>query len=258
MVVQRQFSDEGKVGEGTLEPGAGEVAQPDLGEYAVEAEPVPESINQFGEMDGGIDTGVVPHTFLNRGSVATGQWHHCGGTGGRGNEGVGSATLVAPIYDTSPPKKAGGNATARVRKDTGKVTVTRSYNGVTVGDNGTAAWAGSGGGDVFVAASAARRMAQHEQGHIKETKKFHDADIKPLERRIKDTRSAATEADASTVLQTHVNWDATVSTFAANDTAMNTPGGTFDTTDQAKADFYHNKGPRTIKGKAYAHVIEAP
>ena len=49
-----------------------------------------------------------------------------------------------------------------------------------------------------------------------------------------------------------------VTNFATADTAMNTPGGTFDTTDQAKADFYHDKGPKTIGKKAYAHLIEAP
>lgn len=258
LTIQREFIDEGETGEATIEPAAGEVTQPDLGGQAEQAEPTPQSMNEFGEMDGSIDTGVAPHTFLNKGQVAKGKWHHCGGSGGKGNEGVGSADLVAPAYDSAPPKKAGGQATAKVRKGTGKVKVKRSYNGVVPGDNGPATWAGSGGGDVFIMWSAVERMAKHEAGHIKETKKFHDADIKPLETRLKATRKAATEADAISALQTHVDWNASVNSFATSDTSMNTPGGTFDTTDQAKADFYHDKGPKTIKKKAYGHLIEAP
>jgi hypothetical protein len=258
MVVQREFGEDGQTGEATLEPAAGEVVQPDLGEGGGGAEPVAAEISEFGEMDGSIDSGVAPHTFVNRGQVASGKWLHTGGTGGKGNEGVGSADLVAPIYESAPPKKAGGDATAKVKKGTGKVKVKRSYNGVKPGDNGTAAWAGSGGGEVFVMWSAVARIAKHEVGHIKETKKFHDANIKPLETRIKSTRKAATEAAAIAALQTHVDWNTSVTNFATADTTMNTPGGTFDTTDQAKADFYHDKGPKTINKKVFAHFVEAP
>jgi hypothetical protein len=258
MAVQRDLDDEGQADAAPLEPAGGEIVQPDLGEDAEAAEPVAAETNEFGEMDGSIDTGVAPHAFLNKGQVATGKWHHAGGSGGKGNEGVGSADLVAPIFDSSPSKKPGGDATARVRKGTGKVTVKRSYNGVVPGDNGTAVWAGSGGGGVFIMWSAVERMAKHEAGHIKETRKFHDAHIKPLEARLKATRKAATEADAVAALQTHVDWNTSVTNFATADAAMNTPGGTWDTTDQAKADFYHDKGPKTIKKKAFGHLIEAP
>jgi hypothetical protein len=258
LVVQREFGADGQTGEAPLEPAAGEIVQPDLGGEAAGAEPVAASTNEFGDMDGSIDTDVAPHAFLNKGQVATSKWHHAGGGGGKGNQGVGSATLVAPIYDSAPPRKAGGDAKAKVRKGTGKVTVKRSYNGVVPGDNGTAAWAGSGGGGVFIMWNAVVRIAKHEGGHIKETKKFHDTHIKPLESRIKNTRKAASEADAVAALQTHVDWNASVSSFATADTAMNAPGGVFDTTDQAKADFYHDKGPKKIAKKAYAHLIEAP
>lgn len=258
MVVQREFVDEGQAGEAPLEPAQGEIVQPELGEEAEAAQPVAAETNEFGEMDGAIDTGVQPHTFANKGKVATGKWHHCGGSGGKGNEGVGSATLVAPVYESKPAKKAGGNATATVKKGTGKVTVKRSYNGVPRGDNGTAVWAGSGGGKVFLASSAVSRMNKHEEGHIKETKKFHDTSIKPLETRVKAKKGGATEADAKLALQAHVDWNTAVNAFANSDTAMNTPGGTFDTTDQAKADFYHDKGPKTINKVVYGHNIEAP
>ncbi len=252
-VVQREFSDEGETGEAPLE-----LVQPDLGEDAVAAEPVAAETNEFGEMDGSIDTGVEPHAFQNKGQVASAKWLHTGGTGGKGNEGVGSADLVAPIFDSAPSKKPGGDATARVRKGTGTVKVKRSFNGVKPGDNGTAVWAGSGGGDVFVMWSAVERIAKHEAGHIKESKKFHDASVKPLEARIKETRKAPTEPAAVAALQTHVDWNTSVSNFATADTAMNTPGGTWDTTDQAKANFYHDKGAKTINKKAFAHFVEAP
>jgi hypothetical protein len=258
LVVQREFTDEGETSDGPLEGAAVELVQPDLGEDAEAADPVAAEANEFGEMDGSIDTGVEPHAFKNLGQVASAKWLHTGGTGGMGNQGVGSADLVAPIFDSAPPKKVGGDATAKVRAGTGKVKVKRSFNGVKPGDNGTAVWAGSGGGDVFVMWSAVERIATHERGHIKETKKFHDANIKPLEARIKQTRKAPTEAAAVTALQTFVDWNTSVTNFATADTTMNTPGGTWDTTDQAKANFYHDKGVKTINKKAFAHFVEAP
>lgn len=258
MLAQRDLDDRGKVDEAPLEPAGGEIAQPELGGDASGTQPVAAETNEFGEMDGSIDTAVAPHAFLNKGQVATGRWHHAGGSGGRGNEGVGSADLVAPKYDALPPRKPGGNATARVRKGTGTVRVRRSYNGVVPGDNGTAAWAGSGGGGVFIMWSAVERIARHEVGHIRQTKRFHDAHIKPLEKRVKATRKAPTEAAAIAALQAHVDWNTSIMDFATADAAMNAPGGTFDTTDQAKADFYHDKGPKKIRKRVYAHFIEAP
>lgn len=256
-VVQRDLDDQGQVGEGTLGD-AGPVSQPDLAETGGGGgELMVENVNEFGEYDGLLTTSAVPHAFSDKGQVASGKWLHCGGTGGKGNEGTGSSTVVAPVYE-SKPATATKPAKASVRKGTGKVKVTRSWNGVVPGDNGTATWAGSGGGRVFVMWSAVARIATHEKGHVKETKKFHDAEIKPLEKRIKATQTGATEAAAVTAMQTHVNWNATLASFAAKDTAMNTPGGTFDTTDQAKANFYHDKGPKKIKKITYAHFIEAP
>ena len=39
---------------------------------------------------------------------------------------------------------------------------------------------------------------------------------------------------------------------------MNAAGATFDTTDSAKANFYHDKGKKKIKKVQYDHFIEAP
>lgn len=256
-VIQREFDDQGQVGAGELGP-SGPVSQPDLGETGGGGgELMAEGVNEFGEMDGVLTTGTEVHAFVNKGQVAAGRWHHCGGTGGKGNENTGTSTVVAPVYESTPPAK-GGPAKAWVRKGTGTVKVKRSWNGVVAGNNGTAVWSGSGGGLVFLRASAVSRMGKHEAGHVKETKKIHDSDIKPMEKRVKARKTGATEADAVLAMQTHVNWNPTLTGFATKDTAVNAPGATFDTTDQAKADFYHDKGAKTIKKVAYGHLIEAP
>lgn len=257
-VIQREFSDLGQVGEGTL-GAAGPATQPDLAEGASGGGGLmAEAVNEFGELDGQLTTPAEVHAFVNKGRVASGRWHHCGGTGGKGNENTGSSTVVAPVYESSPPTAKGGPAKAWVRKGTGTVKVTRSWNGVVAGNNGAAAWSGSGGGLVFIRSSGVSRIGKHESGHVKETKKIHDTDIKPLEKRVKSKQTGASEAAAISALQTHVNWNPTLTAFATKDTAVNAPGATFDTTDQAKADFYHDKGPKTIKGVAYGHLIEAP
>lgn len=266
VTLQRQFEDGGQTGEAELGQAGGEIVQPDLGEGGGGGgAPVASGTNEFGEMDGEIDTGVEVHAFTNKGKTGSSQWHHAGGNGGKGNENTGSSTTVAPTYDSAPPKKAGGQATAWIRKDTGTVKVKRSYIGVPKGNNGTATWAGSGGGLVYIASSGVSRIAKHETGHIKETRKIHDANIKPLEKRISTYRGAlhksmkaATAPAAVAALQAHVNWNPSLTSFANADTAMNQPGGTFDTTDQAKADFYHDKGPKTVGGTNYGHFIEAP
>jgi hypothetical protein len=138
------------------------------------------------------------------------------------------------------------------------VQVTRSWIGVPVGDNGTAAWAGSGGGRVYIAATGAARIGTHEAGHVQETKKIHDAKITPLEARVKDQKTAPSAAAGEAAVKAHVNWNATLTSFATDDIAMNGAGGTFDTTDQAKADFYHDKGPKKVGTVNYQHYIEAP
>lgn len=257
-VVQREFEDQGQVGDGSLEA-PGPVAQPSLAEGGGGgAELQAQGVNEFGEMDGLLTTGTEVHAFVNRGKVASGLWHHCGGTGGKGNENTGTSTVVAPVYESSPPTPKGGPAKAWVRKGTGKVKVSRSWNGVVGGNNGAATWSGSGGTLVYLRSSAVARMGAHESGHVKETKKIHDVDIKALEKRVKAKKTGATEADAVLALQTHVDWNAALASFATKDTAMNAPGLTFDTTDQAKANFYHDKGAKRIKGVDYGHLIEAP
>jgi hypothetical protein len=256
--------DLGKVGEGQLAATNGAPAQPDLAEAAEGATLAPSGTNEFGEMDGELKTGAITHAFKARGKTGTALWHHAGGPNGGTGYPAGASTVVAPQYDSSPATP-GKQAKAWIRKDTGTVKVTTWFIGVPKGDNGVANWAGSGGGQVYIAGSGVRRIDKHEQGHSKETKRIHNAHIKPLEGRISKyrgtlhkTMKAATAPAAVAALQTHVDWNQTLTNFANADIAANQPGGTWDTTDQAKADFYHDKGARTISGTAYGHYIEAP
>jgi hypothetical protein len=256
--VQRDFSEQGETGAGPL-ASEGPVTQPDVSEGAVAPGDVkPERTNENGDFDGRITTGGTVHAFVNGGQTASAKWLHTGGTGGMGNQSTGDVTAVAPIIKSTPAPPKGGLAKAKVQKGTGKAKVTRSYRGVIPGNNGTAVWAGSGGGLVFVMWSAVARIAKHEVGHVKESKKIHDTEIKPLEKRVKDSKTGATEADAVAALQTHLDWNATLTRFSTADTAMNAPGATFDTTDQAKANFYHDKGKKKIKKVQYDHFVEAP
>jgi hypothetical protein len=264
--IQRQFEDAGKTGEDKLAGPGAEPAQPDLAEDAGGGGALtPSNVNEFGEMDGQLETGVVTHAFLSRGKTGTALWHHAGGaTGGTGYP-AGGSTLVAPQYDTAAPTHPGGQAKAWVRKGTGKVKVTTFFIGVPKGNNGVATWAGSGGGLVYIASSAVRRIDKHERGHSKQTKTIHNTHIKPLERRISAYRGmahksmkAATAPAAVAALQAHLNWNPSLTNFANADIAMNQPGGTWDTNDQARADFYHDKGPQTVSGTAYTHFVEAP
>ncbi len=262
-VIQREFEDGGETGQEPLAEAGGPVTQPDLGEDAAGGgSPAAESTNEFGDMDGSITGGMEVHAFSNAGQTATSQWHHAGGAGGVGNEVTGSSVLVAPGYDT---RAAASGFVAWIRQGTGTVRVRRSWTGVPQGNNGVAHWAGSGGGLVYIAATGVSRIGTHEAGHVGETRRIHDARITPLERRLAPYRGAgnrsmagATAAAAIAALQAHIRWNPALTDFSNDDTATNQAGGTFDTTDQARANFYHNKGPRAVGGVNYGHYIEAP
>lgn len=266
VTVQREIEDRRKVGEDQMAVAEGEPAQPDLAEAGEGGGAlVAPGTNEFGEMDGQLETGVITHAFRSRGKTGTAQWHHAGGPNGGTGYPPGAPTVVAPQYDSAPPASPGKQAKAWIRKDTGTVKVRTWYIGVPKGDNGVATWAGSGGGLVYIASSGVRRVDKHEEGHSSESRRIHNAHIKPMEGRISKYRGAlhknmkaATAPAAVAALQTHVNWNTTLANFANADIAANQPGGTWDTTDQAKANFYHDKGARTVSGTNYGHYIEAP
>jgi hypothetical protein len=234
--VQREFEDADKVAEDSVGFMRGPAGKSES------ATAKPESKNPFGEMDGEISSGVEPHAFSDLGRTGESTWHHCGGGGGKGNQTLGEAVLVAPVYKSSPAVP-GKQAKAWIKKGTGTVKVTRSYTGVTHGAQG--AFSVPPDGTVWMSPRARTRVDKHEQEHTKKTKEFHQTHIKPLEDRIstyrgyiKAKKGGADPAAAIAALQAEIDWNASIQAFADADTAENTPMGPLDTTDMAKADFY--------------------
>lgn len=266
-VVQREIVGEGKASENQLAETGAPTIQPGPAAEAETGNPQA-ATNAFGEMDGKVDSGVRTHAFSSAGKTGTAKWHHAGGPNGGTGYSPASPTLVGPAYDTAvaPP---GGSATAWIRKDTGTAKVNTWYIGVPQGNNGAAKWDGSGT-LVHINAKAVGRMDTHEVGHSNESKRIHDQHIKPLETRVAAYRqqfsgadapkkmTGATETAAKDALQAHIDWNKSINDFNTDDLAANTPMGTWDTTDQAKADFYFDAGAKKIAGVDYGHAIEAP
>jgi hypothetical protein len=210
--------------------------------------------NEFGEMEGDLTTGVPACLFVDGGRVGEGSVHWAGGTGGLGQQGVGDIQLVAPVYegaDPAPPQLAG----AWIRPGTGTATVTRSFFGVLLGANGT----------YFFTARARARADVHERLHVAASRAEHDRHIAPLERRIAQHSGNAnarfagnTRAEAIDALRTFIDWNASVQRFRTADTAQNTPMGTVDTADLARADFIKDYGARTVRGVRYEHYMDQP
>ena len=218
------------------------------------ADPTPAPLNEDGLIDGEWSSAAVAHTFTNGGKTGTGQVNWIGGNGGT-TPNIGGITLVAPTIDTSAAPATGGTAQAWVRAGTGTAAVNRTYIGVTVGAHGV----------YYITAAAAARIDVHEQGHVAQSRVAHDAHIQPLENRVKQHTTqakalsqGATEAQAKTALDTFLNWNTSITNFRNADNAANLPGGTWDTTDSASANFYHDHGARVIGGVNYAHYIDAP
>lgn len=224
-------------------------------EHAETATPKATKESPFGELDGEVTADVVPHVFVNGGKTGSGLVNWAGGRGGAGNQGVGSITLVAPAYQTAAPSAAGKPAKAWIQSGTGKAKVTRSYHGVQHGATGT----------FYFSRRACARADVHERLHVRSSRAIHDLNIKPLERRVSRHKGASqamkagtTAAEALAALTTFIGWNTQVNAFTTQDTAANTPMGTVDTTDMARADFVRNYGPRTVRGVNYASYIDTP
>lgn len=251
MPLQRQMEDEGQTGAAPFEP----VALEEEPEMATMETP---ATNEWGEFDGLLTSDVVPHAFSNRGKTGSAIAHWAGGTGGRGNQGVGTIDVVAPQYDSEAPIPGDPDHTtawAWIRPGTGTARVTRSFTGVTPGANNT----------FYVTTRASIRMDTHERLHVRSSRTIHNTNITPLEARVRANRgrnralrTGATTADAIAALRTLVDWNTAITAFQTADTTENTPGGTVDTTDAATANFYFDYGPRTVRRVAYAHYIDIP
>ena len=133
------------------------------------------------------------------------------------------------------------------------MTVTRTFKGVRLGDNG----------EFYFTAAAVARADVHEKLHVASSKAIHDARLAPLEQRIKKHKGAGQALSAGTkkdeaigALKTFVNWNDAVQKFQTEDAAANQGGGTTDTLDMARPDFVVNYGPQTVNGVAYANYID--
>ena len=247
--LQRELEDEGATG-------AGPVEGVPVREEAEAAAPDLSNVNEDGEIDGTVTSGVVPHVFVNGGKKGSGIVHWVGGNGGSGLQDVAEIDLVAPVYENKDPTGKQTHGRGWIRAGTGKAKVKRSYRGVVVGPNGPTAY--------FTRRASARADA-HEKLHVASSKTHHDANIKPLETRVSKHRmkpwamkSGTTGAAAETALKTFVDWSTAIAAFTTADSADNTPMGTVDAADLAKPDFIRDYGPRTVKGVNYAHYYDVP
>jgi hypothetical protein len=230
-------------------------------------EATPARTNEWGEIDGGMVSSVVPTAFVSKGKTGSGAVHWGGGNGGVGGQGVGSIDVTAPVYEgrdeIAEVKDGKGKVTTKhkparawIKAGTGKAKVTRSYRGVLTGANG---------GGYFITRKAAARIDVHEMKHVNSSKALHGTNIKPLEKRVakrvgtaKGLESGTTTAEATTALQAEIDWNTSVTAFSSADTTANTPGGSTDTTDSSSANFYFNYGPRKVKGTDYTSYIDTP
>jgi hypothetical protein len=246
LLVQREFQEkDGGQGQAQPVPIEGASASPDLSKT-----------NDWGEIDGPVTSDVKPHVFVSGGRTGRAAVNWVGGAGGAGNQAVGSIDVVAPDYDGADPAGAGQSATAWIRDGTGTARVTRSYTGTLSGDNG---------GGYFFTARAMTRADRHEELHVQSSQAIHTTYITPLETRVAQRRGqahalsqGATRADAITALQTAIRWNPAVTGFSTDDTTANTPMGTTDTTDMARADFVRDYGPRAVQGTNFDHYIDTP
>ncbi|MFX0046484.1 MAG: hypothetical protein ACFE8Z_11595 [Candidatus Hermodarchaeota archaeon] len=205
---------------------------------------------------GTLGSNVLPTAFVNSGSTGsdTVWWAGGGATGARGNQGVGSfQEKVDPIYDNEPASE-GGKYMAWIRDNTGKVKVERSYVSVKTGANGN---------DWYITARAKTRIETHEKGHVNKSKELYESYVKPIEDKVPDVRgkSNAVEAGNSAAqavksLKDAVKWDDGINNFKQKDKDANKPGGTWDTQEQATADWYYDYGPRGVGNKNYTHYVD--
>ena len=223
----------------------GEAAAPDLSH-----------VNENGEIDGTIISNIYPHVFVNRGKTGSAMVHWVGGTGGRGNQPVGSIDLVAPVYENRNPTRYDSQGKAWIRPGTGTARVTRSFTGAPAGPNGPTA---------YLTTRGSIRADVHERLHIASSRTHHNTHITPLERRIARRRGRSaglsggvTGAAAQTALQTFVDWNTAITNFVNADTTDNTPGGTVDTNDLASGTYLSDYGPRVVRRVNYAHYYDTP
>jgi hypothetical protein len=202
-----------------------------------------------------VDLGPRPvaRAFVNGGMTGTVAWAGGGGAGAHANEALGTLqTEVAPVFVPSVGT-APGKFSSIVFGGTGRVDVTRSYVGITLGDQGNG-W--------FVTAAAAARINLHETLHVASARGFYTASIDPLLARVKNAALGrdvgASPAAAVAAHKAAINWGPSVTAFKTAELAANRPMGPVDTADLGSGTYPVNAGPATVGGKAYTSVLKTP
>jgi hypothetical protein len=212
--------------------------------------------NDDGFYDGTVTSNVTPHAFADKGKTGKAMIHWVGGTGGLGNQNVGSIDVTAPVIESADPTGKQTEGRAWVKSGTGKAKATRSYTGAPWGANGPTA---------YLTLAGSFRVDKHEKLHVKATKAAHDTHIKPLEKRVSKNRgkssalkSGATGVEAAATLTTALDWNAAIAAFANEDTTENTPMGNVDNADLASGTYIQDKGAKKVRGTDYAHYYDTP
>ncbi len=247
-LIAREVTDEGKTGA----EGVGETVPIPAQSAAVNMPPQ----NQDGFYDGPVTSNVAPHVFVNKGKTGKAMIHWVGGTGGLGNQAVGSIDVTAPVIATAEPDARHPTGRAWVKWKTGKLKATRSFTGAPWGANGPTA---------YMTLAGSFRVDKHERLHVKATGKAHKTHIKPLEKRVSKhkgklwaIKSGASGAEASAALTNFLDWNTAVAAFAAEDTTENTPMGNVDNLDLNSGTYIQDKGAKKVRGVDYAHYYDTP
>lgn len=272
VVLEEEKEAGGETAEGTLPglgteatpPQAGEMKESDEAGSTLESDVLPTAFIDGGSRGedrvwwagGTLESDVLPTAFVDGGSTGsdTVYWAGGGATGAQGNQGVGSfQEKVDPVYENAPAS-AGGKYMAWIRDDTGKVKVERSYVSVKTGANGNA-W--------YITVRAKTRIETHEKGHVNKSKELYESHVKPVEDKVPGVRGKVNAVEAGTSaakavksLKDAVKWDDGIKNFKQKDKDVNKPGGTWDTQEQATADWYYDYGPRTVGTKNYTHYVD--
>lgn len=225
-------------------------------ELAREVDPRPGAVSERGPVVGTLDGKVISRAFVDGGSTGTDTvwWAGGGAKGAQGNQGVGTIQKeVKPVYDQAAPAGAGQKHTAWVRNGTGLVEVKRSYVSVKNGANGS---------DWYITSKANTRIETHEKGHVNKSSDLYNQYIKPAEDAATryTGKANAVEADSAekckSALLQKVKWASGMQSFKGTDRTQNIPGGTWDTQEQATADWYYDYGAKKVGQKNYAHYVD--
>jgi hypothetical protein len=174
----------------------------------------------------GAARGTRPGFFFSSGRKGPEYYFYCRGRGGGGLERVGRIQQAIRPQISQDPEDPSQSFIPSVLM-MGRVVVLRAYTGVRPGKQGY----DRRGSRWFITPEAAARIDQHEEKHIDESRRIHDATILPMEMRIAECVRRPRSG-----LEEYIAWDATLEQFREQDDERNGMGGTLDTEELAAGD----------------------